>query len=432
MLRRNVLYTGALRVIGLMCSLAVVPLTIDYLSSEVYGVWLTITNVLYWFAFFDVGLGNGMRNYLSAAISSGDYERGRAYLTSTFAMLAGIAVVMGLVAVPIILTADFTAFFHTTAVGGEELRWAMLAAVVFTLVMFVVKNVGYVFVALQRYAMSDLLAVGGNVLALGIIYLLTLSTESHLLYVVLAFVAVPVLTYLLACVPIFLHYPQLRPTRSAFSLDLAKPILGKGFGFFLIQITSCLVIYGSSNVFILRSLGPEAVTTYGVAYKYFHLIAMAYTIVLAPMWNAYTDAQVKGDYVWVARTFRRALLLWGGTVLGGLVMLAGSGVFYDLWVGTRVEVPWAVSIVTLAYITLYDLNNCVTYLLNGFNKIHVQVITSIVGTVAYLAAVYIIGDRLGVCGIVGSMATAYGAMALVHLYQCRLLIQQKASGIWNK
>lgn len=432
MLRRNVLQTAGLRIIGLLCSLAVVPLTIDYLSSEVYGVWLTMINVLYWFAFFDVGLGNGMRNYLAAAISSGDYETGRAYLTSTLALLAAIAAVMGLVALPFILMMDFTAFFHTTAVGGEELRWAMLAAVVFTLVNFVVKNVGYIFVALQRYAMSDLLAVGGNVLALAIIYLLTLTTESHLFYVVLAFVGVPVAVYLLACIPIFVSYPQLRPSRRAFSFDLARPIVVKGLGFFLIQITSCLVIYGSSNVFILRSLGPEAVTTYGIAYKYFHMIAMAYTIVLAPMWNAYTDAKVKGDYPWVARTFRRALLLWAGTIVGGLVMFAGSGIFYELWVGQRVEVPWTVSLVTLAYITLYNLNNCVTYLLNGFNKIRVQVITSIVATAGYLLTVWLIGDAWGVCGIVGSMAVSYGVMALIHLYQCRLLISQKARGIWDK
>jgi len=74
MLRKNILFSAILKVIGLCSSLLIVPITLEYLSSEVYGIWLTMSSVLYWFAFFDVGLGNGMRNYLTGAISVKDYN----------------------------------------------------------------------------------------------------------------------------------------------------------------------------------------------------------------------------------------------------------------------------------------------------------------------------------------------------------------------
>lgn len=433
MLLKNILFSGVLRVMGLFCSLAIVPLTIDYLDEAVYGVWLTITNVLYWFSFFDVGLGNGMRNYLAASISAGDYEKGRAYLTSTFAMLTLISLALAVIVVPFILLVDVGALLNTTVVSSGELRNALLVAVVFTLVSFVVKNVGYVFVALQKYAMNDLLVVGGNVLALVAIFALThTATHGALIYVVAAFVIMPVVVFVLAAIPIFRKYPQLRPTRQAFDYSLVRPIVTKGVGFFVIQLTSCLVIFGSSNVIIMRLVGETAVTQYGIAYKYFHLIAMAYIIVLAPMWNAYTDAYVKGNYEWIQKTFRRALMVWLLTFVGGAVMLAGSHIFYGLWIRDRVDIPFAVSAAVFAYISMYNLNNCVTYLLNGLNKIRVQVITSVVFTLLYLVAAHYFGLQFGVVGIVLSMAGAYAAMALIHLYQCGLIIHQRARGVWDK
>ena len=67
-LRKNILFSAVLKVIGLATSLMIVPVTLNYLNNEVYGIWLTMSSVLYWFAYFDIGLGNGMRNYLTEAI----------------------------------------------------------------------------------------------------------------------------------------------------------------------------------------------------------------------------------------------------------------------------------------------------------------------------------------------------------------------------
>ena len=38
MLLRNVLFSGILKVVGLLTSLFIVPVTINYLNNEVYGV----------------------------------------------------------------------------------------------------------------------------------------------------------------------------------------------------------------------------------------------------------------------------------------------------------------------------------------------------------------------------------------------------------
>lgn len=432
MLHTNIIFSALLKAVGLGCSFVIVPLTLGYLNNEVYGIWMTLTSILYWFSFFDIGLGNGMRNYLTEAISRKDFAKARGYLSTTLLLVTAIATVIGLAAIGISLAIDPNALFNTQAIGATALHETLLVAIAFTMVMFVVKNIGLVFVALQKYAMNDFLLTLGSVVSLLIVYLLTRFTEANLLYVVLAFTATPAVVMGLAAIPVFVHYSELRPSLHDVDFSLARQIVGKGLGFFFIQITSCLVVYGASNLFITQMCGPASVTVYNIAYKFFNLLAVGYTIVVSPMWNAYTDAYVKGDLAWIDGTFRKAMRLWALTVAGGALMLALCGWFYGLWVGASVEVPMAVSASVWAYICMFNLNNCVTALLNGLNKIRVQILTSFVGTALYIAAVCLFGKEMGMTGIVCSMAVCYGAMAAVHFYQCRLIIRGKAHGIWDK
>lgn len=432
MLRNNILFSGFLKIVGLLTSLVIVPITINYLNNEVYGIWMTITSILYWITTFDIGLGNGMRNYLAEALATNDTKLGKKYISTTMLLLSLIALSMAIVLLYPLITINFNSFFNTNAIAGNELRMAVVIAVGFTLMNFVLKNIGMIFVAMQKYAINDLLSISGNVIALILIYILTKVTTGNLVLVVLAYTMTSCVAFLLAAIPLFWKHPELKPSLRFFEKSLGKKIVGKGFGFFVIQISSCLVIFGAANFFITQSCGPAAVTTYNIAYKFFNLLVIAYTIILAPMWNAYTDAYVKGDMQWIKATFNKALKFWVLSICGGLGMLLICNLFYKLWIGNMVNVPLSVSASTLIYVCFFNLNNCATYLINGLNKIFVQIIISLAVTTLYIITVLAFGRKLGVEGIVLSMAASYAVMSVVHLYQCRKLINGKADGIWNK
>lgn len=432
MLRNNILFSGFLKIVGLLTSLVIVPITINYLNNEVYGIWMTITSILYWITTFDIGLGNGMRNYLAEALATNDTKLGKKYISTTMLLLSLIALSMAIVLLYPLITINFNSFFNTNAIAGNELRMAVVIAVGFTLMNFVLKNIGMIFVAMQKYAINDLLSISGNVIALILIYILTKVTTGNLVLVALAYTMTSCVAFLLAAIPLFWKHPELKPSLRFFDKSLGKKIVGKGFGFFVIQISSCLVIFGAANFFITQSCGPAAVTTYNIAYKFFNLLVIAYTIILAPMWNAYTDAYVKGDMQWIKATFNKALKFWVLSICGGLGMLLICNLFYKLWIGNMVNVPLSVSASTLIYVCFFNLNNCATYLINGLNKIFVQIIISLAVTTLYIITVLAFGRKLGVEGIVLSMAASYAVMSVVHLYQCRKLINGKADGIWNK
>ncbi|MGG6545386.1 UNVERIFIED_CONTAM: hypothetical protein NY100_08155 [Prevotella sp. 15_C9] len=432
MLKSNILYSAILKVIGLITSLLVVTITLYYLNSELYGVWLTITSILYWFSFFDIGLGNGMRNYLTEAVSKGNYKEAQSYLSTTIIALTIIASIIAIVGFILLKLLNLNSVFNTNTISNTELQNVLFVAIGFTLILFVLKNIGYVFVALQKYALWDFINTLGNIIGLLIIFLLTKFTNGKLIYVVFAFTCTPVIIYILAAIPIFSKYPEFRPTIQSFRKDFLSTIVGKGLGFFLIQITSCLVIYGSSNLFITQFCGPESVTTYNIAYKFFNLLAIGYLVFISPMWNAYTDAYVKQDFNWIEKAFKSALKIWLFTEFAGIIMLIVSQYFYLFWVGKAVHVPFMVSLSVFLYISFFNLNNCVTYLLNGLNKIYIQIITSITATFIYLTIMFVWGKNMNIQEIVFYMSAAYGAMTAIHFYQCRKLINQKATGIWNK
>src|SRR5438034_11524886 len=57
------------KVLTLLMGFVSVPLTVDYLGAERYGVWLTISSLLLWVALTDFGLaGNALVNVLSEAV----------------------------------------------------------------------------------------------------------------------------------------------------------------------------------------------------------------------------------------------------------------------------------------------------------------------------------------------------------------------------
>lgn len=428
----NSLFSAVLKVAMLICSFVMVPITIDYLSKETYGVWMAMTSILNWFVFFDVGLGNGMRNYLSEAVSQGDFIKARSYFSTALYMLSIIAFLLLCVACPLVYLFDINSLLNAYDIDGTYLANVLMIAVVFSLLQFVVKNIGMAYIAMQKYAINDLINFLGTFLALIIVFIITRTTESNLAYVVTSITGIPVIVFIVAAVPLFRKYPQLIPSIRSIDVIAAKKVALKGLGFFAIQITSCLVIFGSANTLISHYCGPGQVTVYNIPYKIFNVLIIGYTIIISPLWNAYTDASTKGDYAWMRSTFRKSIQFWLLSVLGGIFLLSVSGWIIKLWIQDRVEVPFVVSLCVMIYVCLFNFNNCVTYLLNGLNKIRVQIITSVVFTLLYFIILYFIKGDYGVVGISAAMAIAYFFMSMVHLYQCNLILKNKAKGIWNK
>lgn len=70
-----------------------------------------------------------------------------------------------------------------------------------------------------------------------------------------------------------------------------------------------LFIFQLMNIIISRVQGPEVVTQYNLAYRFFNVLLMVVVIVLNPFWSAFTEAYAKRDYNWM-RSVRKNWNYW--------------------------------------------------------------------------------------------------------------------------
>ena len=85
--KKNIIVSFLLKGISILISLQVVPLTINYINPTQYGIWLTLSSIIAWLAYFDFGFANGFRNRFSEARSRGETLLAREYVSTTYAVL---------------------------------------------------------------------------------------------------------------------------------------------------------------------------------------------------------------------------------------------------------------------------------------------------------------------------------------------------------
>lgn len=91
---KNIALSLCLKCTSIITSLMVVPLTIDYLDSSQYGIWLSISSIISWVSFFDLGLANGFKNKFSEAKANNDIRLAREYVSTTYLTIAVIVSIL--------------------------------------------------------------------------------------------------------------------------------------------------------------------------------------------------------------------------------------------------------------------------------------------------------------------------------------------------
>jgi len=432
--KKNIIASFFIKGASIVIGFLIVRITIDYLDTEKYGIWLTLTSFFTWFAFFELGLGNGLRNKLAEALAMQDYRLGKIYVSTTYASLT---LIIGFVALVFFLLnnfIDWTIILNTNKALKTEL--SKLAQIVFGFffIRFIVKLIGTVLYADQRPAMANALNPLSNLLSLVFIYLLTKYTKGSLIYLGWIMSVTPVAVLLGAT--FFFYggkYKLIAPSLKYIKLKYAKSLLTLGAKFFLIQVSG-LIMFQSSNIIIAQFLGPKEVTVYNVAYKYFSILIMVFSVITTPFWSAYTEAWVNKDIKWIKNTINKLLNIW--MLLGGVgvLMLVFSPFFYHLWLGNRVVVPFKLSFVLLLYFITYTFGGIFNMFINGVGKIKLQVISSFVGSLLFVfsAIIFIKFFGLGVIGlVVASILANFNGYILTPI-QYKKLITGTASGIWDK
>ena len=419
--------------IGMLISLLLVPLTIDYLSKDTYGTWLTISSVVTMMTFLDIGIGNGLRNKFSEAVANRDTTLARAYVSTAYSIFGVIQLVLIGFFLLIVRYVPWQRIFNTS-IDTKQLQIVILLTVVAMALKLVLDILSYILFALQESSRVGLITFLSNALILISTYILAHFTTGNLIYLALVTAISPILVLLISGFILFHSRLKLyRPTVQLVNLNYAGSLLSLGYKFFIIQLAVIVVFY-TDNLIITQLFGPAEVTTYNVAFRYFNAVSTLFTIAIAPYWSAFTEASVKADVAWIKQTYSYLQRLWLGLVMAIILMIVIADPIYFIWIGNRVTVPHILNFCMGLFIVISCWNSVAVAVLNGLGKIHLQLYFSILSAVINIPLAILFGQvfDLGSAGVILATSVSLLIGSVIGGLQTRKLISGTAKGIWNK
>ncbi|MHB8209560.1 lipopolysaccharide biosynthesis protein [Mucilaginibacter sp.] len=432
MIKRNIIFSFLIKGAGVLISFLLIPLTIHYVNAGQYGIWLTISSLVVWINTFDIGLSNGLRNKIAHSIALNETTNIVKYISTTYTILFFIALI------------TFVVFY----ISGSFFNWNQLLNIkpsinaniwpIITIslgafcIQFVLQPIKSILTATHEPFKSSLLLLLGQCLTVILIYILTLYTKSSLLMLVVVVSSSPVLIFLIANIYLFnTSLKRYSPKFSAIDLKSAKSLLTTGGAFFLIQM-GAVILFETDNIIISRILGPSQVTAFNIASKLFSLTTIIFVIMLTPYWSAFTDAYAKNDMKWIKQSIRKMRMIWLYMSIATVILYFFSNIFYKIWVGNTISISNQLSLSMAIYVILSNWQGIYVYALNGIGKLRIQLIfISLAGLLNIPLSVLLI-HRVGLPGTVIANIILAIIMNVFYTYQVNLIINQKATGIWNR
>jgi O-antigen/teichoic acid export membrane protein len=390
------LASGLTKGVTILTMLVSVPLTLHYLGTERYGLWMTISSLVLMMGFADMGLGLGLMNVITEAHGQEDRQAATSYVSSAFFMLLFLGTLLAALfslAYPFI---PWPRLFNVKTVQASQEAGPAMAA--FFMCFAANLPLGIIYRVQQGYQegfFNSMWESLGKVLGL-LSLLLVIYLKAGLLWLVLAMTGAPLVAMLGNGALLFSHHrPWLRPRWRSFSREAAGKIVRLGVYFFVLQFVTA-VIYQSHNFILAQILGSEAVTQYAVPARLFMALPMLMGFVLGPLWPAYGEAIARRETAWVKKTFYRSAF-W--TTLISLpimaVFVAWSPHLIKFWVGPKIEPSWTLLIGLGLWSVLFIMGSACSTILNAANIFRFQIIcfslACIVGVSTSIMLIYIIG-----------------------------------------
>jgi O-antigen/teichoic acid export membrane protein len=432
--RKNIIISFFIKGISIVIGFIFVPLLINYLGTVEYGIWITLTSVIAWISYFDIGLGNGLRNKFAESLAKQEHKLAKIYVSTTYAALTIIFGLFFLIFMLVSPLFDWSVALNAPRQMANELDLLVKITVGFFLLRFILKLISIIIIADQRPAISNTFEPLGNAFSLIGILLLLHFTKPSLVNLGLVLGIAPVLVLFLVSIYFFnQEYKIYKPSLKHINFHYFKELAGLGFQFFIIQVT-VVVIISTNNIIITQIVGPEAVTSYNVAYRYFGLISMGFVIIANTYWSAFTEAYIKDDISWIRKITQTLINIFLVIVAALIIMLIFSNDFYKLWVGDKVQVPFALSLYSALFVLISVWVSIFTYFINGTGKIKVQLYTTVISAVISIPLSIFLATtmKMGASGVVLGSCIAYIPLAIISPIQYRKIIFKKDKGIWGK
>ncbi len=365
-------FAGLSKFISLLSVAITVPLTVRYLESERYGMWMTISSLLGLLAFADLGIGNGLVSTIAGLDGQHDKAAIRRSVSSTVFILSAIALTICVLFAAAYNYVPWSRIFAVRgALASAEAGPSVMAFVVCFTVGLPFSVVQRVQMGLQESWRSYLWQGAGSLISL-IGTLIVVKLRMGVPWLVIVTSGGPVISSILNSIVEFTkRKPEYRPQLTSVHLTTSIALVRSGAIFVALQL-SVVAGTASDSMIIAQVEGASGVSAYAVMYKLFQ-ITLVSSLFLTPLWPAMGESLARGDYIWARSAMRRAvtLCLIAGVVLSTLLFFFAQPLV-KVWAGAAL-VPDSVLVTGFCvWVVLVAYGGAVTSLLNNSQYLRTQ------------------------------------------------------------
>jgi O-antigen/teichoic acid export membrane protein len=386
--------------IAIGSTLITIPVTLNYLGAESFGVWMVISGVIGFMTFSDLGIGMGLQNALSKACGEDDNDSPKHYIANAYLIIIGVACFLALLVLLLFSALPVEGLFKiedkvllSNAVNA--LKYSLIAFFLVMPIALIQRILG----GIQKTYVANNVMLIGSVLSL-----LSILTAVHfdlgLTGLSVMFILSPSSALLIFGLFFFFRNKSLRPNISNLSKSHLAPIVSAGAWTVFVQM-----IYTAKmtmpTMIISASLGLLAVAEFSIVQKLTGLAATMIGIALQPLWVVYGEAYHRGDRAWVENTLMKSLKLV--LLLTGLAAIAFQFVglsLIELWLGGQVQTSQMLIACFSLWMIASTVNVCFAMLLNGTGHFKNQAVFSFVcvGLALSLNAIFV--SDIGLVGVI--------------------------------
>ena len=266
------------------------------------------------------------------------------------------------------------------------------------------------------------------------IYILTKVSSGSLVYVGLTYAVTPVVVLVIFSLYFYnSKYKDYSPSFKFIDFKLGKKLFDIGWKFFILQ-ASYIVLMLTDNIIITQLYGPEAVTPYYIASKYYGCALVFFIIVSSATRSAFTEAFAKKDFSWIKDIIKKQKKILNGIVLVVIVMVAVSNYAFKIWVGEKIIIDFLLSISWGIFVILSSYSAIYIYFLNGIGKFKLQMINGSISMIINIPLSIFLAKYVGLgsAGVILATSITLLIYLVFGKIQYEKIINNRAVGIWNE
>lgn len=405
-LRLNIVFNFLLKGFSIVINFLTIPLMLNYLNSEEYGLWILILSITNWIYTFDIGIGNGLKNKIAQYLNLKNYDKIKKYIITSYFFVTILSLIIFCLIYISFKILNLNILLKVNFFNRNELSFLMIINVGFVCFNFILSLCNNIFIGSQKMYLSGLNNVLSQILNFIFIGVLYLKKEKSIFYLSISYGISISISHIIFTIFYFNKNKILIPKISDVSLDKLHGILNIGGKIFVIQIAG-LIIFSTDNFIITNFLGPEMITEYSVVYKFFSIPFIAINLILGPVWPEATKEYYDRNYEWFKNILKKLKKVFILLVLIILLMICIGKKFIFIWTTYKIDPSILLIIITSISVMLTCYSHIYATILTGINEINFLMALSIVQAIMniFLSYIFIKYTALGVNGVI--LATCF-------------------------